>query len=286
MTKRLTAILCVLIVTLSMSACAKGVGQAASSEESMPIPSQMEENIESSQMPEESSTPSSQQQSSDSGSSEESAASTTAKPHSEKAAANLNTGEYKIKTSKYSYQKDNLNYSAQYPQLTAGAKKDAVNKALETSAMKTIQSMGTAKKEQRTSVWVTGDVTYEGKNFLSAGFNEYVKLSPNAKSKHVMRTVNVNLKTGTAVSLKDMITTSDAFYQALEAASKQQNQSAALTAAQIKSGLNSDVIYFTGDSVGFAVELAKPEQKLVRITLDYTTAKPFMTKNENWGNFI
>lgn len=287
--KKIMALICAFALAVSLTACAKGVGQTGSSEESMPIPSQGEAALESAL--------SSKQGGSSSGgasgggaSSSEPAVSAAAKVRSAKAEANLNAGSYQVKTAKYSYNKDNLDYSASYPQLNGKLSTlETVNKALDTCAMQTIRSMGTAKKEQRTSVRVSGDIAYEGKNFISVGFNEYTKLSPKAASTHVMRTVNIDLKTGKAVGFSDMVVSSDAFYQTLEKAAKSQlsaEQSAVLTAAAIKSGLNSNIIYFTDSGVGFCVQISKPEQKIVRITLDYTAAKPFMTKNANWSNFI
>lgn len=292
--RKATALLCALVITVSLSACAKGIGQDVSSEVSMPIPSQGLESIESTQSKAESSESSGGQsgggQSGGSQSGGESAASASAKVYSAKAEANLNTGSYQVKTSEYNYKKDNLDYYASYPQLSGKISNSGkINTALETCAMQTIRSMGTAKKAQRASVRSTGDVTYEGKNFLSVGFNEYVKLSPSAQTSHGMRTANFDLKTGAVITFNDMITKSDAFYQALEAAGKTQltsEQAAGATSSAIKSGLDPNVIYFTDSGVGFFVQLTIPEKRPVRITLDYTAAKPFMTKNANWSNFI
>lgn len=284
-TKKIAALVCAIVLAVSVTACAKGGEKQTSSEESMPVPSMLESKTESSGQ-EESSMVSSAESSS--GESEVPASSTAAKVVT-KADTNKNAGGYQVKSGKYSYRKGNLDYSASYPQLAGSVTNLAkINEALEKSSMQTIQSMGTAERKQKASVRVTGDVTYEGKAFLSVGFNEYVKPSPTASSTHTMRTVNYNLKTGTAVGFKDMIRVNDAFYKALEAAAKKQlpDQASALTAAAIQSGLDQNAIYFTDSSVGFCVKVSKPEQKLVRVTLDYAAVKPFATQNAGWSSFI
>lgn len=269
-----------------LSGCAKGVGENPSSVGSMPVPSQGQVALESSQSSEKS-EPSKESSGQSSG---ESAASATAKAYSSKAQANLNAGSYQVKTGKYTYSKDNLDYSVSYPQLVSkAAHSDEWNKALKVCAMQTVSTLGTAKREQKISVRCSGDVTYEGKDFLSVGFNEFEKLSPKASTSHVMRTVNIDLKTGQAVGFSDLIRKGDSFYLALLKAAKSQLEPAdasALNASAIREGLDPNVIYFTDEAVGFCVRLVSPKTKLVRITLDYNTVQPFSSGNAIWGNFI
>lgn len=191
-----------------------------------------------------------------------------------------------MKDADYSYNKENNAYKATYPQLSGDISNlDKVNAALKTSAMQTINSLGTAKKAAKTSVRVSGDVTYAGKNFISVGFNEYTSKSPKEKAVRTLRTVNINLKTGAVVAASDLVTQNDAFFKALEKAAKEQNHSD-MTAAQIKSGIDSKVIYFTDSGVGFSVLNAGKEKTLVTVTLTYEETKPFVTKNAVWNNFI
>ena len=286
--KKAAALLCAFIMTVTVAACAKqpapGQSSGTGSGESMAASSQAA-----------SSQANSAAASSGAASNTVSSASAApviqpAKIVSAKVTENKNKNDYQIKDTNYSYNKDNMTYKASYPQLSGKiANLQKANDAFKKCALQTINSLGTAKKAQKTTVKVAGDVTFEGKNFISVGFNEYTKLSPKAETTHVFRTVNVNLKTGVSVGLKDMIVKSDAFYKALEKAAKEQldaDLSSAVTASVIKTQMDSNAIFFTDTSVGFSVPVTKPEKRIIRITLTYQDVKPFITKNENWSNFI
>lgn len=283
--KKTAAFICAVSMMVTMAACAK----QADPDQSSSLPA--ESGITSSTVDSSSTAPAQ-----DAVSNAEPASSTApavdanAKVVSPKVTASKNKGDYQVKTVDYSYKKDNISYKASYPQLTGKiANLDKVNEALKKSALQTINSLGTGKKAEKTTLKVTGDVTFQGKNFLSAGYNEYTTLSAKAETTHVLRTVNINLQTGVSVGLSDMIVKSDAFYKALEKAAKGQLDSEltkALTADVIKAGLDSSAIYFTDTAVGFSVQISKPEKRQIRITLDYQEVQPFITKNANWNNFI
>nr|WP_319489133.1 hypothetical protein [uncultured Caproiciproducens sp.] len=207
-----------------------------------------------------------------------------------KAISGENNGTYTVKDEKYTYKNGNMTYSASYPVLSGkvtGA--DKANTAIKASALKTINSLGTGAKTEKTTVKVNSDVTYEGKSFISIGFNEYVKLSAKAENVHTLRAVNINLKTGTALEMKDLIVKNDALYKLLETAAKQQLSSdiaPSVTAGVIKSALDSGAVYFTKYDVGFAFQITKPENRLVKLSLTYAQIKPYATSNEIWKNFI
>lgn len=208
---------------------------------------------------------------------------------SAKAQAAVNNGSYKVKSTDYTYKSENNDYSVSYPQLSGlASNQDKVNAAIKTGAMKTVTSLGTGAKKVKTKVKTSGDVTFEGKTFLSVGFNEYVTLDPKADAKHTLRTVNVNLATGTAASFSDLIKESDAFYAALEKAAKAQFGSkyvSKATASALKSALDKNSMYFTDSGVGFAVNLSGAD-RLLRVTLGFDEVKPFVTSNAIWKNFI
>lgn len=208
---------------------------------------------------------------------------------SSKAEAAKNSGTYRVKDVNYSYQKNNMVYKASYPQLSGSSGGyDAVNAALKSGALKTIDSLGTAAKKERTTVRSGGDVTYEGRDFISVGFNEFVTLSPKAETTHVLRTVNYDLKNKKAVTCSDLIVKNDAFYKALaKAAGSQLNAklATAATADAIKKGLNPDAVFFTDSSVGFSLQLPG-DTSLLKLFLSFSEAKPFMTKNAVWSNFV
>lgn len=208
---------------------------------------------------------------------------------STKAQAAKNDGNYKVKDESYTYKNENNDFSVSYPQLSGlAANQDKVNAALKTSAMKTVTSLGTGAKKEKTKVKTSGDVTFEGKTFLSVGFNEYVTPNPKADTTHTLRTANVDLKTGTALSFADLIKESDAFYTALQKAAQAQlgsKYTSKATASAIKSGLDKNSMYFTDSSVGFALKLSG-DSKLLRVTLGFGEVKPFITSNAAWKNFI
>ena len=216
------------------------------------------------------------------------AANTASRVASAKALAGKNAGDYQVKTVEYNYNKDNMVYKATYFQLSGKiANLDKINGILKNTALQTINSLGTAKKSVQTTVRVNGDVTYQGKNFISVGFNEYATTSPKVKAQRVLRTVNINLKTGATVSASDLIVKNNALYKALEKAAKEQKDAgvaSALTAAAIQSGLDSKTIYFTDYGVGLSVLTS--DKRLTTITLTYQEVQPFVTKNAIWNNFI
>lgn len=280
--KKLLALICALAMVLSMSAC-KGqaaptqnntVSGASSQTASGAVPSGTVSGAASSAA--ESSKPSIPSQ--------------APRVENPKAVSGLNNGTYTVKDEKYSYKNGNMSYSASYPVLSGKiSNADKVNTAIKTSALKTINSLGTGVKTNKTTVKVNSDVTYEGTGFISLGFNEYVKLSANADNDHTLRAMNINLKTGAALEMKDLIVKNDALYKALETAAKQQLSSdiaPSVTASVIKSALESGSVYFTKYDVGFAFQITKPEKRLVKLSLTYAQVKPFATSNEIWKNFL
>lgn len=285
--KKFAALVCAIGMVLTMAACAKQAAPGPESE--APAVSQSASSQSASSQADSTVT-------SEPGTSGSNSApgvivpSQPAKAASAKVQSNKNNGDYQVKNTDYKYNQDNMVYKATYPQLSGKVTSlQKVNDALKSSAMKTVNSLGTAKKAQKTTLKVAGDVVFEGKNFISVGFNEYTTLSPKSETTHTFRTVNMNLKTGTPVGLSDMIVKNDAFYKALEKAAKAQLDSAtasAVTADAVKSGLDADAIYFTDTAVGFSIQITKPGKKLIRLTLSYDEAKPFKTPNENWSNFI
>ncbi|QEY35615.1 DUF4163 domain-containing protein [Caproiciproducens galactitolivorans] len=206
-----------------------------------------------------------------------------------KAVANLNKGTYTVKEESYSYKNDNNAFTATYPVLSGKIPNvDKINATIKSTAMKTINSMGTSKKKNKTTVRVSGEVAYEGKNFISIGFNEYVKVStPKAKPTRTLRVVNINLNTGTVLSTNDLIVKNDALCKTLESVRGQLSGDVApyITADVIKSALDSGAVYFSKYGVGFGLQVNKPDQRLIKLVLTYEQMKPYMTNNEIWKNF-
>lgn len=280
--KKIWAFACIIAILSTLSACG---GQAASSA----APSSTGSQIATSSAPQ-SAASSSIASSSGAASTKAVIADTTSRVANPKAVAAKNAGNYQVKTVNYSYDKDNMLYKAVYFQLSGSvANLDKVNAALKNGSLKTINALGTAKKAVKTTVRVNGDITYQGKDFISAGYNEYATLSPKAKSERVLRTVNINLKTGASVGLTDLVVKNDALYKALEKAAKEQKtaeMSSTLSAAAIKAGLDANAIYFTDYGVGLSVLTGGTEKHLTTINLTYQEVQPFTTKNEIWKNFI
>jgi hypothetical protein len=279
--KKLWALICALVMVLSMSACK---GQAA--------PTQNDVSGASSQTASDAgqSGVTSAGSASSAASSKPTVPSQAPRVENNKAVSGLNNGTYTVKDEKYSYKNGNMSYSATYPVLSGKiSNADKVNTAIKISALKTINSLGTGAKKDKTTVKVNSDVTYEGTGFLSLGFNEYVKLSSKGENVHTLRAMNINLKTGAALEMKDLITKNDALCKLLETAAKQQLSSdiaPSVTAGVIKSALDSGAIYFTKYDVGFAFQITKPEKRLVKLSLTYAQVKPYATSNEIWKNFI
>lgn len=206
-----------------------------------------------------------------------------------KAASNLNNGVYTVKMDSYSYKNDNNIYNASYPVLSGKiTNADKINAAIKSTAMKTINSMGTSKKKDKTTVKVNGDVAYEGKNFISIGFNEYVKVStPKATPTRTLRVININLSTGAILSMDDLVVKNDALCKTLESVKGQLSGDVApyITADVIKSALDSGSVYFSKYGVGFGLPVSKPDKRTIKLVLTYDQMKPFMTSNAIWKNF-
>lgn len=212
----------------------------------------------------------------------------TRKP-SAKAEAAKNTNTYQVKTANYTYKKDNNEYTVSYPQIAglSAAQQAKVNAAIKSCAMQKVTSLGMSAKKAKTRVNTSGDVTYEGKNFISVGFNEYVKLSPKAAVTHTLRTVNINLSTGAAVKFSDLIKDNAAFYSALEKEAKAQfsaQYASQASSSALQKNIDKNSVFFTENGVGFAVNAQN--NKLLRVTLGYDEVKPFVTQNAAWKNFI
>ena len=282
--KKIWAFACMIAILLTLTACnGQASSSAASGTESQLVTSSVQGDTVTS-----SGAVSSQPASSTASSSAAVVANTEPRVASPKAVANKSTGDYQVKTIEYNYNKDNMVYKATYFQLSGKVENlDKINAALKNAALQTINSLGTAKKSVKTTVRVNGDVTYQGKNFISVGFNEYATTSPKVKAQRVLRTVNINLKTGATVAASDLIVKNNALYKALEKAAKEQKDAgvaSALTAAAIQSGLDSKTIYFTDYGVGLSV--LTTDKRLTTITLTYQEVQPFVTKNVVWNNFI
>lgn len=206
-----------------------------------------------------------------------------------KAASNLNNGVYTKKQNSYSYKNDNNIYSASYPVLSGKISNvDKVNEAIKNCALKTINSMGTSKKKDKTTINVNGDIAYEGKNFISIGFNEYVKVStPKAQPTRTLRVININLSTGAVLSMNDLVVKNDELCKTLESVRGQLSGDVApyITADVIKSALDSGSVYFSKYGVGFGLPVSKPDKRTIKLVLTYDQMKPFMTSNAIWKNF-
>ena len=215
---------------------------------------------------------------------------TASKVPSQKAVNLKNNGQYEVKTKKYNFSKDNMNYTASYPELKGNIPNVAqINKEMENCALKTINSLGTSPRTKKTSVKVNCDVTYEGKNFISVGFNEYSKVDGAKEATHTLRSVNANLKTGTLVSAKDLVVENDELYKALETSAKDQlspDDSKYVTADAIKAGLDHETINFTKYGAVFNIHLTKPEKHDTSINVPFAQMKSLHTSNDVWNNFI
>ena len=198
--------------------------------------------------------------------------------------------DYRHKTEKYLYQKDNKDYTANYPQLSPEAPSyQKVNDLMKNAAMQTILSMGLKKTTETMTVKVKSNLTYYSNDFVSATFDETSYVSTAAHPNAAFRTVNFDLKNGNAVTTADLIVNSDALKAALLEAAKKQlkgDMKAAVTADVIKTGVESCSIYFNKTSVGFSLEVPHPLGDHIELELKYKDVKPFITKNAIWNTMI
>ncbi|MFZ5975586.1 MAG: hypothetical protein ACOYU3_09335 [Bacillota bacterium] len=198
---------------------------------------------------------------------------------------------YEIKTDDFSYQKNNCDFKASYPQLVSSALPNLadINARIKDSALETINASYGLDDGSTTTIETTGTVTYSDPDFISITFNEYYNNSLAAHPWNGFRTLNINLKDGSTVTLKDMIKQSKALYQALlNAANEQLSDYLAdeITLDIIKDGFYSDTIYFTPDRVGFSLEVFHVMGDHLELTLPYDKVKPFITGNKLWNKFI
>jgi hypothetical protein len=196
---------------------------------------------------------------------------------------------YRHKTMKYLYQKNNKDYTANYPQLSEEAPNYKVaNELLEKTGLKTILSLGLQKTDAIMEVKVKSDLTYYNADFISATFEETSSISakPNPGA---FRTVNFDLKHGTAVTAADMIVKNDALNALILTAAKKKvdnSLEAQVTADVIKKGMESCSIYFTKTAVGFSLTVPHALGDHLEVTVKFKDIKPFMTTNAIWNNII
>jgi hypothetical protein len=197
---------------------------------------------------------------------------------------------YRHKTMKYLYQKNNKDYTANYPQLSEEAPNyKKANDLMENTGLKTILSMGLQKTDATMEVKVRSDLTYYNTEFISATFDETSSVSTAAHPNAEFRTVNFDLKKGTAVTTADMIVKNDALNALLLTAAKKKvdnSMESQVTAAVIKKGMESCSIYFTKTSVGFSLVVPHALGDHLEVTIRYNDIKPFITTNALWKNII
>jgi hypothetical protein len=267
--KKVVAIICTLSIIVSLAACGNQSKQTESSASSRTEISSGSSSQESSSA---SSTQSQQVTSSASGST------------SSKTAL-----DYRHKTEKYVYQQNNKDYSANYPQLSPEAPNyQKANDLLKSTAMQTIQSMGTTQTAAKMTAQVKSKLTNYDNRFISATFEETTSVSAPAKSSKAFRTVNFDLKKGTALKTADLIVQNDALNSVLLAEAKKQVDSklkASVTAAVIKKGMQSCSVYFEKAKVGFSIKVPSTLDDHMEIELSFEDVKPFMSKSELWSDF-
>lgn len=197
---------------------------------------------------------------------------------------------YTIKTVDYKYSENNRNYRASYPQLSSeGAKYDAVNALLKQAALKTVNSLGTAKAAKTVKVKVSDHVSYQGDDFISVTFRETVDKSDGNDSTSYFRTVNYDLKNKKAVSTADMIQTNSALLTALQNAVKKQmsdKKAVNYTAAVLQAGMKSCSVYFKEDGFGVSIPVSHALDDHEELTMNYDQTSGFRTGNAAWSYFI
>lgn len=200
------------------------------------------------------------------------------------------TVNYRHKTVKYLYQKNNKDYTANFPELSEEAPNyQKANDLLKNTAMQTILSFGTKQEKAKTTVQVKSKLSFYSNDFVSATYKETSNTTTDAHPNAQFRTANFDLKKGTQVKTEDMIVKGDALNALLLKTAKKQldhNIAEAVTADIIKSGMKSCSIYFEHQSIGFSMEVNHALGDHIEIELKYDEVKPFITTNELWKNFI
>jgi hypothetical protein len=197
--------------------------------------------------------------------------------------------DYRHKTTKYLFQKNGKDYTADFPQLSEEASNyQKANDLLKSTAMQTINAMGTTQTDAKMTAKVKSKLTNYDNQFISATFEETTSISAPAKSSKAFRTVNFDLKKGTALTTPDLIVQNDALNTTLlEAAKKQVSAKLkpSVTADVIKTGMQSCSIYFEHAKVGFSIKVPSTLGDHIEIELKYEDVKPFITKNAIWNTF-
>ena len=207
-----------------------------------------------------------------------------------KSASSKISVDYRHKIEKYLYQKNNKDYTANYPQLSPEAPNyQKANDLLKKTGLQNILASGLKKEDATTTIKVKSKLTYYNENFISATFDESNNVSTAAHPSAEFRTVNFDLKNGVPVTKADMIVDSDALNTALLAAAKKQLKSdltASLTTADIKDGMTNCSIYFSKTVIGFSLGVSHALGDHMEVTLKYADVKPYITTNAIWKNFI
>ncbi len=196
-----------------------------------------------------------------------------------------------VQETAYKFVKDKKSLRAEYPQISSSGKDyGKVNELLKSTALKTIQSVGTANTAAFAEVKVTDHVAYKDENFLSVTFQESYKSAEDAEAKRSFRAVNYDLKAGRALSAADMVQNNGALLKALQNAVQSQmseKKAASYPASVVQAGAASAVLYFKDNgTMGFSLPVSHELGDHVELSVKYKDTAGFRTENSAWQNFV
>lgn len=209
-----------------------------------------------------------------------------------------NKADYKYKMVKFGFNKNYKEFHAEYPEFGQGGTDfSKLNQQIKNTAMQTINSYGTQKGSEAVDVNTKSTITYHNKNFISILFKESVETIPFTGSKldkskdkvtNSVRTLNFDLSSGKAVTLKDAVNSNSALVQQLQKAAKRiskKDVSKALTASAIQSALGKGQVYFRDNQVVFSLPVSQSLGGCVNLGVNYPDTSGFRTSDAVWNNF-
>lgn len=196
---------------------------------------------------------------------------------------------YKVQWTSYLFAKGAKNFKVKFPQISGTADDAAVNALLKQTAMKTVQSIGTANTSSFAEVTTVCHVTYNTADLLSAEFEETSRTSKTAVETRAYRTVNYDLKNSRALSTSDLVQQNSALNAAVKAAVQKHVSSQKrklITDSVIASGVKTCSVCFKPS--GFVIELPVPAAAgdYAQLTMNYPDTSGFHTDSAVWSYFI
>lgn len=218
----------------------------------------------------------------------ESSAAESATPPAPSSAASLKSGgALSVHMVSAEYKKNGTDIKANYPQFD-GQGCAGANAAIAKEALSTIENIK-RNPEDGITADTSGRVKFSSENFVSVEFETNFMAKGAAHPSSTIRTVNFDMKTDKALTVKDMVVNNAALQNAMDAAVKQQLSKELreyLTPQVLRDSLGQSQVYFTKDSMVLSFEVIFTLGDHAEISIPYAKTNGFRTDSSVWNDLV